>query len=68
MQSQITPRGDVYQFSWASGTHQHDGVGVKTDNAVPVSFTDGADERLRRQLYKIGADGSLDGKAGYQRQ
>lgn len=62
----VTPRGDVYQFSWVSGTHQYDGVGVKTDNAVAVSFTDGGDGKgCGVVLYKIGADGSLDGKAGY---
>jgi hypothetical protein len=62
----ITKRDDVYQFSWASGAKTYDGVGVRTDNAVAVSFTEGSDGKgCGVILYKIGSDGSLDGKAGY---
>jgi len=62
----ITPRGEVYQFSWSSGSHAYDGVGVKTDNNVAVSFTDGTDGKgCGVVLYKIAADGSLEGKSGY---
>jgi len=62
----IIKRDDVYQFSWTSGTKTYDGVGVRTDNTVAVAFTEGTDGKsCGVVLYKIGADGSLDGKAGY---
>ena len=62
---EIIERGDVYQFKWNAGK-TYDGVGVMTDNAVAVSYTEGADGKgCGVVLYKIGADGSLDGKAGY---
>ena len=62
----VTPRDDVYQFSWDSGGNKYDGVGVVTDNTVAVSYTDGPSGKgCGVVLYKIGADGSLDGKAGY---
>lgn len=62
----ITPRDDVYQFSWKSGTNDYDGVGVTTDSAVAVAFTDGKDGKgCGVVLYKINADGSMDGKVGY---
>jgi len=62
----VTPRDDVYQFSWDSGTSSYDGVGVMTENAVAVSYTEGKDGKgCGVVLYKINADGSLDGKSGY---
>lgn len=62
----VTPRDDVYQFSWTSGGKSYDGVGVMTDDRVAVSYTDGTDGKgCGVVLYKIGSDGSLDGKAGY---
>lgn len=62
----VTPRDDVYQFSWKSGSTNYDGVGVSTDNAVAVSYTTGTNGRgCGVVLYKINSDGSLDGKAGY---
>ncbi len=62
----VTPRDDVYQFSWDSAGTKYDGVGVMTDNTVAVSYTDGPNGKgCGVVLYKIGADGSLDGKAGY---
>lgn len=62
----VTPHDDVYQFSWTSGKNSYDGVGVKTDNAVAVSYTDGDNGKgCGVVLYKINADGSLDGKTGY---
>lgn len=62
----VTPRDDVYQFSWTSGKNSYDGVGVMTDNAVAVSYTDGDNGKgCGVVLYKIGADGSLDGTSGY---
>jgi hypothetical protein len=61
----VTDRDEVYQFSWNAGK-TYDGVGVMTDNAVAVAFTEGANgEGCGVVLYRIGADGSLDGKAGY---
>lgn len=62
----VTKRDDVYQFSWTSGTNKYDGVGVKTDNTVAVAFSEGIDGKgCGVVLYKVGSDGSLDGKAGY---
>ncbi len=62
----VTDRDEVYQFSWNTGATPYDGVGVKTDNAVAVAFTNGRDGTgCGVVLYKIGSDGSLDGKAGY---
>lgn len=62
----VTPRDDVYQFSWKSGNTSYDGVGVMTDNAVAVSYTTGTNGKgCGVVLYKINSDGSLDGKAGY---
>lgn len=62
----VTKRDDVYQFSWTSGSNTYDGVGVKTDDTVAVAFTEGTDGKgCGVVLYKVGSDGSLDGKAGY---
>lgn len=62
----VTKRDQVYQFSWNSGSNSYDGVGVRTDNTVAVAFTDGTDGKgCGVVLYKVGSDGSLDGKAGY---
>ena len=62
----VTNRGEVYQFTWASGGREYDGVGVRADRTVAVAFTEGADgQGCGVVLYKIAADGSLDGKAGY---
>ena len=62
----VTNRDDVYQFSWDSNGRKYDGVGVQTDNNIAVAFTDGNDGTgCGVVLYKIAADGTLDGKAGY---
>ena len=62
----VSKRGDVYQFSWDTAGKKFDGVGVRTGNSVAVAFADGeSGEGCGVVLYKIGADGSLDGKAGY---
>ena len=62
----VSKRGDVYQFSWDTAGKKFDGVGVNTGNTVAVAFAEGDDGAgCGVVLYKIGADGSLDGKAGY---
>ena len=62
----ITKQGEVYQFSWTSGPREYDGVGVRSDDIVAVAFTDGSDGKgCGVVLYKVGADGSLDGRSGY---
>lgn len=62
----VTPRDQVYQFSWSSAGNSYDGVGVMTDNEVAVSYADGGSGKgCGVVLYKIGSDGSLDGKIGY---
>jgi hypothetical protein len=62
----VTNRGDVYQFSWDTAGKKYDGVGVRTADTVGVAFASGdSGEGCGVVLYKIGADGTLDGKAGY---
>lgn len=62
----VTKRDDVYQFSWVSGKNSYDGVGVMTDGEVAVSYTDGPNGKgCGVVLYKIAADGSMNGKVGY---
>lgn len=62
----VTKRDDVYQFSWDSKGNKYDGVGVMTDTAVAVAYTDGDNGKgCGVVLYKINSDGSLDGKVGY---
>lgn len=62
----IKPHGDVYQFSWVSGKLSYDGVGVMTDGEVAVAYTSGNDGKgCGVVLYKVAADGTLDGKFGY---
>lgn len=62
---EVIGRGDVYQFRWDTGK-KYDGVGVQTDNSVAVAYAEGDDGTgCGVVLYKVGADGSLDGKAGY---
>lgn len=62
----ITNRGDVYQLSWDTAGKKYDGVGVRTGNTVASAFAEGSSgEGCGVVLYKIGADGTLDGKAGY---
>jgi hypothetical protein len=62
----ITDRGDVHQLSWDTAGKKYDGVGVRTGNAMASAFAEGSSgEGCGVVLYKIGADGTLDGKAGY---
>jgi hypothetical protein len=62
----VTSRDEVYQFSWDTAGKKYDGVGVQNANAVAVAFTEGTNGKgCGVVLYKIGADGTLDGKAGY---
>jgi len=62
----VNNRGDVYQFSWDTAGKKYDGVGVRTGNKIGVAFASGdSGEGCGVVLYKIGADGTLDGKAGY---
>ena len=62
----VVKRDEVYQFSWTSGDREYDGVGVRTDDTVAVSFTEGADGKgCGVVLYTVGTDGSLDGRSGY---
>ncbi len=62
----ITPRDDVFQFSWKSGKNDYEGVGVLKESAVAVAFTDGKNgDGCGVVLYKVNSDGSLDGNVGY---
>lgn len=63
---EVIKRGDVYQFKWDTAGKKYDGVGVQTDNSAAVAFAEGENGTgCGVVLYKVGADGSLDGKAGY---
>ena len=62
----VTSRGDVYQLSWDTAGAKYDGVGVRSDSSLAAAFASGnSGEGCGVVLYKIGADGTLDGKAGY---
>lgn len=62
----VTNRGDVYQFSWDTAGKKYDGVGIRTGDTVASAFASGdSGEGCGVVLYKIGPDGTLDGKAGY---
>lgn len=62
----VTPHDDVYQFTWNSGGKSYDGVGVQNESSIAVAFTEGTNGKgCGVVLYKIGPDGSLDGKTGY---
>ena len=63
---QVTDRGDVHQFSWDTAGKKYDGVGVQSGDGVGVAFAEGENGKgCGVVLYQIGADGTLDGKAGY---
>ncbi|HSS22635.1 MAG TPA: hypothetical protein VLL54_21360 [Pyrinomonadaceae bacterium] len=60
----VIKHGDVYQFRWNAGK-QYDGIGISNGNVVAVSFTGGANgQGCGVVTYKVGADGSLDGRWG----
>ncbi|MBP9663247.1 MAG: hypothetical protein KBD94_01405 [Pyrinomonadaceae bacterium] len=62
----ITKHGEVFQFSWASGGNEYDGVGVVNGDHAAVSYTDGKDGKgCGVILYQIKEDGTLQGKSGY---
>ncbi|PYS98947.1 MAG: hypothetical protein DMF63_12785 [Acidobacteria bacterium] len=62
----VTNREDVYQFSWDTAGKKYDGVGVQTGDGIGVAFAEGDNGKgCGVVLYKIGSDGSLNGKAGY---
>lgn len=62
----IVKQGDAYQFTWVSGDATYFGVGVQTDTTVSVSYTEEKDGKgCGVQLYKIGPNGSLNGKSAY---
>jgi hypothetical protein len=54
----VTARGDVYQFSWATGQN-YEGVGVVSGRAVAVGWG-GAE--CGAVLYRPGSDGTLSGR------
>lgn len=61
---EVIKHDQVYQFRWDAGK-QYDGVGVLQDGVVAVSFCEGEDGKgCGVVCFKIGADGSLDGKWG----
>lgn len=62
----ITKQGESYRFTWVSGSNSYFGVGLQSDATVAVSFTEEKDGKgCGVQLYKIGSNGSLNGKSAY---
>ena len=62
----VTKHDEVYQLSWDTAGKKYDGVGVENGNTMAAAFADGANGKgCGVVLYKIDANGTLDGKAGY---
>ncbi|MBV9215528.1 MAG: hypothetical protein JO053_05075 [Acidobacteria bacterium] len=62
----VEKKGEAYRFSWTSGKNSYDGVGVRMENAVTVSFTDGTSgQGCGAAQYWLNSDGTLEGKIGY---
>ena len=59
----VTNQEDAYRFIWETNRSRHSGVGVQMGDAVAVTYADSAGGKgCGVALYKIGSDGSLDGK------
>ena len=59
----VTNQGDAYLFNWHTNPSKHGGVGVQMGDAVAVTYADPVlGKGCGVVLYKIAADGSLDGK------
>jgi hypothetical protein len=61
----VTKRDTVHQMSWKIGAESYDGVAVRSGNTLAAAYTTGTDGKgCGAVVYKINADGSLDGKWG----
>ncbi|MEO7540225.1 MAG: hypothetical protein ABIV21_09360 [Pyrinomonadaceae bacterium] len=58
----VTNQEDIYKFEWQTNRSRHAGVGVQKGDAVAASYAESGDgEGCGVALYRITADGSLDG-------
>lgn len=61
----VTKRDAVYQMSWKVGTEAYDGIAVRSGNTMAAAYTTGTDGKgCGAVVYKVNADGSLDGTWG----
>ena len=59
----VENREEAYRFNWQTNLDKYNGTGVQMNDAVAVTYTDGLDGKdCGVVLYKIAADGSLDGR------
>ncbi|MBK7393348.1 MAG: hypothetical protein IPI64_08620 [Chloracidobacterium sp.] len=59
----VVPKGDNYEFRWATTKGTRVGTGVQLGSTAAVSFAaTGAGKGCGVVLYKIASDGSLDGR------
>jgi len=60
----VIPKGDNYEFRWATTKGTRVGTGVQLGSTAAVSFAaTGAGKGCGVVLYKIASDGSLDGRS-----
>ncbi len=59
----IAPQGDIYSFRWTISRGSRIGVGVQIGNATAASFAaPGGGKDCGVVLYKVAADGTLEGR------
>jgi hypothetical protein len=59
----VAPKGENYEFRWATTKGTRIGTGVQMGSMIAVSFASiGGGNGCGVVLYKIGADGTLDGR------
>ena len=62
----IAPQGDVYGFRWSLNRGNRIGTGVQIGSSTAASFAaTGGGKGCGVVLYKIGADGSLEGRTAH---
>lgn len=60
----VAPKGDNYEFRWATTKGTLVGTGVQMGSVVAVTFaTTGSGEDCSVVLYKIASDGSMEGRS-----
>ena len=61
----VTKRDAVYQMSWKTGDDSYDGVALQSGNTIAAAYSTGTDGKgCGAIVYKVNADGSLDGTWG----
>ncbi|MEO6655937.1 MAG: hypothetical protein ABIO36_07610 [Pyrinomonadaceae bacterium] len=60
----VAPKGENYEFRWSTTKGSRIGTGVQMGNTIAVSYAPiGGGKGCGVALYKIAADGSLDGRS-----